>query len=398
LPIEDSIEKKTALEFKNWAAPTNCMKPECNFNWHQVCLALGVHFMMLFKVKSDGCKNLRWKLSLAESCLQILKENTMLKRILLCSLVLVTTIAPPGAIAQAYPNKTVRLVVPFAPGSAIDITARIFAEELRMAMGQSFLVENKPGASAQIGADYVAKAAPDGYTLLVASNTSHSANPFLFKKLTYDPIMDFMPVAGLTHIPQFLFVNTSLGVRTASELVSYVKSQLGKTSFGYGNSIGQIVGATFSKRFEMDSTPIAYRSAPQAIADLLGGQVTFVVAEMATGGPFVRDGRLKALAVTSMRRSPKLPEVPAFSEIAEFKGFEVISWVALFTPAGTPKEIVDRLSGVIKQAQNKAEVKEKIAAFAAEGDPSGSEELGVFVKAQLSTWGRLIKDAGIQPE
>jgi tripartite-type tricarboxylate transporter receptor subunit TctC len=322
----------------------------------------------------------------------------MLKHLrLLALLALGITIANP-AWSQAYPNRSVRIVVPFAAGSATDIMARILADELRAAFDQSFIVDNKPGASAQIGAEIVAKAPPDGYTLFLTTNTSHSANPFLFKKLPYDPIKDFTPVANVMRIPVIIVVDPKLPVKTLPELIAYGKANPGKLSFGYGNSIGQVVGASFAKRSGLEIITVPYKSTPQAMTDVVSGQVNYAVADMASGRAFVDNGRLRALAVSSKKRTPLMPDLPAIAETPGLEGFEVIAWVALFAPANTPKDIVDKLNAVVRKALAKQEVKDRIAGFAADVASSTPEELGEFVKEQLDSWGKSIKEAGIQPE
>ena len=303
-----------------------------------------------------------------------------------------------SALGQAYPNKPVRIVVPFAAGSATDIVARLLADELRGAFDQSFIVDDKPGASARIGADAVAKAAPDGYTLLVTTNTSHSANPFLFKKLSYDPIKDFAPIAGIMNIPVIVVVNPKLPVNSLKELIEYAKARPGKVSYGYGNSIGQVTGAAFAKAAGIDVIATPYKSSPQAMTDLMGEQIGYAVTDMAAGQALVTSGKLKALAVSTEKRSSLMPDLPTMSETPALAGFELIAWVAMFAPAGTPPEIVNRLSAEVRKALAKPEVKERIAGFAAEATPSTPEQLGVFVKNQLASWGRRIKDAGIEPE
>ena len=303
-----------------------------------------------------------------------------------------------SALGQAYPNKPVRIVVPFAAGSATDIVARLLADELRGAFDQTFIVDDKPGASARIGADAVAKAAPDGYTLLVTTNTSHSANPFLFKKLSYDPIKDFAPIAGIMNIPVIVVVNPKLPVNSLKELIEYAKARPGKVSYGYGNSIGQVTGAAFAKAAGIDVIATPYKSSPQAMTDLMGEQIGYAVTDMAAGQALVASGKLKALAVSTEKRSSLMPDLPTMSETPALAGFELIAWVAMFAPAGTPPEIVNRLSAEVRKALAKPEVKERIAGFAAEATPSTPEQLGVFVKNQLTTWGRRIKDAGIEPE
>ena len=303
-----------------------------------------------------------------------------------------------AAWGQGYPNKPVRIVVPFAAGSATDIVARLIAEEMTNAFSQAFIVDDKPGASAIIGAEAVAKSPSDGYTLFVTTNTSHSANPFLFKKLPYDPIKDFTPVAGIMIIPVIVVVDPKLPINSMQELISYTKANPGKVSFGYGNSIGQVVGASFAKAVGITVTPVPYKSSPQAMTDVVGGQISYGVTDMAAGQSLVKAGKLRAIGVSSEKRSALMPDLPAISETPGLSGFDVIAWVAMFAPAGTPREIVDKLSVEVRKALAKPEIKERIAQFAAETMPSNSEQLGVFVRDQLANWGKRIKDAGIEPE
>lgn len=303
-----------------------------------------------------------------------------------------------AAWSQAYPSRSVRVVVPFAAGSATDIMARILADEMRAAFDQPFIVDNRPGASAQIGAEFVAKSAPDGYTLFVTTNTSHAANPHLFKKLSYDPIKDFTPVANVMRIPVIIVVSPKLGVNTLQELVDYGKANPGKLSFGYGNSIGQVVGASFAKRMGLQVTTVPYKSTPQAITDLIGGHVSYAVADMASGQSFVKSGQLKALGVSSKTRSALMPDLPAMAELKGLENFEIIAWVAMFAPAGTPADIVDKLNGVVRKALEKPEVQQRIAGFAAEPIPGTPQQLDAFVKEQLESWGKSIRDAGIEPQ
>ena len=300
--------------------------------------------------------------------------------------------------AQGYPNKPVRIVVPFAAGSATDIVARLLGDEMRVAFNQSFIVDNRPGASAQIGAEHVAKSAPDGYTLFVTTNTSHSANPFLFKKLSYDPIKDFAPVSGIMNIPVIVVVDPKLPINSMQDLVAYAKARPGKVSFGYGNSIGQVVGASFAKSAGIEVIPVPYKSSPQAMTDVMGGQVVYAVTDMAAGQSNIKAGKLRAIGVSSEKRSSLMPDLPAISESPGLAGFDVTAWVGMFAPAGTPKEIVDRLSAEVGKALAKPEIRERITQFAAEVTPSTPEQLADFVKAQLANWGKRVKDAGIQPE
>ena len=232
----------------------------------------------------------------------------------------------------------------------------------------------------------------------MTTNTSHSANPYLFKKLSYDPVKDFAPVANMMRIPVIIVVDPKLPVRTLAELVAYAKANPGKVSFGYGNSIGQVVGASFAKRSGIEVITVPYKSTPQAITDTIGGQVSYSVADMASGQSFVKSGQLRALGVSSLKRSPLMPDLPAISETPGLEGFEVIAWVALFAPAGTPKDIVDKLNAVVRRALDKTEIKDKIAGFASEPAPGSPEDLANSSRNSSLSWGKSIKEAGIQPE
>jgi len=269
---------------------------------------------------------------------------------------------------------------------------------LRVALGQNFIIDNKPGASASIGAEAAAKAAPDGYTLLVTTNTSHSANPHLFKTLPYDPIKDFAPVSGIMNIPVIIVVNPKMPVKNLQELIAYSKERPGKVSYGFGNSIGQVAAASFTKAAGIDTIATPYKSTPPAMTDVMGGQIDFAVADLASAQALVKSGKLRALAVSSEKRFSQMPDLPTMNETPALTGFELVAWVAMFAPAGTPPEIVARLSSEARKSLAKPEIREKIISFSAEPTPSTPEQLGVYVKAQLANWGRRIKDAGIQPE
>jgi tripartite-type tricarboxylate transporter receptor subunit TctC len=322
----------------------------------------------------------------------------MLTRLVLMILGLCAAMLSSPAWSQAYPSKPVRIVVPFAPGSATDIAARLIADELRSTMGQAFVVENKPGASGQIAAEFAARAPADGYTLLFTTNTTHSANPFLFRKLRYDPVKDFAPVARVMYIPVVLVVDPKLSVNRLSELIAQAKAHPGKLGFGYGNSIGQVVGASVARTANIDVVNVAYKSTPQAMSDVMGGQIAYTVADMASGNAHIKSGRLRAVAVSSAKRSSLMPELPAIAETPGFEGFDLSAWVALFAPAGTPKEIVEALNSETNKALAKPAIKERIIQFFAEPAPSSPQELAEFVKQQLASWGKRIREAGIEPE
>jgi tripartite-type tricarboxylate transporter receptor subunit TctC len=299
--------------------------------------------------------------------------------------------------AQNWPIKPIRIVIPFGPGAASDMVARRLAEKLQATLGQPVIVENKAGASGQIAADFVAKAAPDGYTLLLTSNTTHSANPFLYKKLSYDPIKDFTPIGRVCAFPFVLVVDAKLPVNNAMELVAYARSN-GKTSYGYGNSTGQIAGAALNRLMQMESTGVPYKSVPQVVTDLLGGQIQHAFVDMTNAFPHMQSGRLKALAVSSETRSALAPSLPTIGEETGLKGFDLTAWGALFGPAGLPAPIVERLNTEINRIISDPDFRDKLKQSGVETQTSSAEGLRQFVDRQLVVWGTKVRDAQIQPE
>jgi len=300
------------------------------------------------------------------------------------------------AIAQNFPDKPIRVVVPFAAGSGTDILARIVTEEMRTSMGANFVIDNRAGASGQIGAELVARANPDGYTLFLSTNTPHSANPFLFKKINYDPIKDFAAVSRMIYYVFILVVNPNAGIKTVPELITYVKANPGKISYAFGNSTGQVNGAYFTSAAKLDALPVPYKSTPPAMTDLIAGQVHYMFVDAASSQGHVRSGRLRAIAVMSDKRSDLFPDLPGVGETVP--GFDTVPWAGMFAPAGTPKAVINRLNTEIVKAINKPSVNQKLAESGLQPSPSTAEELDRFVKQQLAAWGKKIKDAGIQPE
>lgn len=300
--------------------------------------------------------------------------------------------------AQGYPNRPVKLVVAFGPGSGSDLFGRILADELRLAFNQSFVVDNKPGGSAQIAAELVANSPPDGYTLFLTTNTAHSANPFLFKKLNYDPLRDFTSIARVLYVPYLLVTEPNSKIASVRDLVEQARAQPGKLNYGYGNSTSQVAGAAFTRQGVMQAAAVPYKSMPPAITDLIAGRLDFVFVDLASGQTFLKSGRLKPIAFTLESRSTLFPDVPTIAETPGFQGFEVISWVGVVGPAGMAKDTVDRLSTQIQRALHKPEVRERLAALGAEAAPSTPEEMDRFVRQQLDSWRTKIRDAGIQPE
>jgi tripartite-type tricarboxylate transporter receptor subunit TctC len=300
-------------------------------------------------------------------------------------------VAPHG-----YPDKPIRVIVPFAAGTGTDILARIVTEELRTTLNTNFVIDNRAGASGQIAAELVAKANPDGYTLLLATNTTHSANPYLFKKLNYDPIRDFAPVSRMIYYVFVLAVSPALNVRTPAELIAYVKANPGKTSYAFGNSTGQVNGAYFATAAKLDSIPVPYKSTPPAMTDLIGGRVHWMMVDAAASQGHIKAGRLRAIALMADKPIDTMPELPALG--ATVPGFDIVAWAGMFAPARTPKPIVAKLGTEIVNAIEKRPVNQRLIDSGLQPVPTTPAELEQFVKQQLVAWGKKIKDAGIQPE
>jgi len=316
----------------------------------------------------------------------------------LVALVLAVASALPTVQAQEWPNKPVRVVTAFAAGSASDILARMVAEDFQGHFKQSFVVDNKPGASGIIAAENVAKSPADGYTLFLTTNTVHSANPYLFKKLPYDPIADFTPIGGIAYFPFILAVNASLPVKTPKEFVAYAQANKGKLNYAYGTPTVQIPAEALNRLEKLEATGIPYKSSPAAMTDVIGGQAQFLVVDLASARPHLQSGRLRALAMTTSKRSALAPDLPTIEESLGLRDFDLAAWTGLFGPAALPKEVVDKLSSALLQILSKPEVRERILTSGAEPTPSDVATFTALVTRQLEIWGRKVKDAGIQAE
>lgn len=316
----------------------------------------------------------------------------MSNRFLIASLICVAS----SVCAQPYPNKPVKLVVPFGAGSATDTVARQVGQLLSEALGQQFIVDNKAGANGSIGAEFVAKAAPDGYTLIMSTNTPHAANPSLMKKINYDPVKDFAPVARVANIPFVLVVNNDIAAKTLPELIELVRKQPGKYSYASGSSGSIISGAALASGAKIDLLHVPYKSIPPGLTDVIGGQVSMIFADLVTGLPQIKAGKVRALAVTSAEPSAMLPGVPPMGNVV--KGFELVAWFALFAPANTPADIVKKLNTEVVKALARPDIRDKLAASGLSVQTSTPEQLGVFQKSEIAKWATMVKDAGIQPE
>ena len=311
-------------------------------------------------------------------------------------IVLLSLAFAPALHAQGYPSKPVKLVVPFPAGSATDQIARVIGNELQGALGQPFVVDNKPGAQGTIAAEGVAKSAPDGYTLLVTTNTPQAAAPALFKELRYDPVKDFAPVARLGTISFMLMVKADFPAKSFKEFLAYAKDHPGVLSGGYGSAGSQVSQAMMRSMGKVKFVDVPYKGLPQAITDVLGGAISFTFADLANALAQLKGGKLLGLAVTSEKRSPLAPDVPAIAE--ELKGYELIAWFALMAPAGTPQNVVNLLSENTLKSLQKKEVIEKFANLGTDVGPMNPAQLEAFIKSEISKWARMAKEAGIQPQ
>lgn len=306
-------------------------------------------------------------------------------------------LAPALGQAQAFPDKPITFIVPFAAGSATDQLARAVGLGVTQESKQSVVIENKPGANAFIGAQAAKAAKADGYTVFITTNTTHAANEHLFKKLPYDPVKDYEPVTSLGRGGQIMVVNPSLPVNSVAEFVQYAKARPGKLSFGSGSSSSRIAGELFKQMTGTYIVNIPYRSNPPAVTDLIGGQIDVMITDMATGLPQVKAGKLKALGVSTRKRSPLAPEVPTIDE-AGVKGYEMTYWFAAYVPAGTPAPVVKRLNELLVKAAHGPAAAGFFQSTGTEIFTSTAEELRKFQAAESQKWGRIIKSAGIEPE
>jgi len=302
----------------------------------------------------------------------------------------------PQALAETYPSKPIKLVIAFAAGSATDSAGRILAQELSQRLGQNVIVENRAGANGQIAAVFVARSAADGYTLFMTTNSTHGANPHLYRKLAYDPIRDFEPIARVGTLPFMLVVNPELQANSTAEFVAYAKAHPGELSYGTASTASLVGAETINHLAGLDLVRVGYSSSPQAILDLVAGRLQVMVADFTTAMPHVKAGRLRVLAVTTAKHTSLLPEVPPIAET--LAGFDLTSWNGIFAPAGTPKDILARLEHEILDILSRADIRKKFAAIGFEIDPMNTREFSRYVREQIAYWGKLVRDAGIPPE
>ena len=316
-----------------------------------------------------------------------------MKRLLAALLLL-----PCLALAQAYPSRPVRIIVPYPPGGATDVMARIIAQKLNESWPQSAVVENKPGASGTVGSEIVVKSAADGYTLLL-QGTQHAINLSLYKQLPYDTLRDFVPVAYVASAPFLLVVHPPVTANSVAELIAYIKAKPGGLNYGSSGVGGgaHLAGEIFKTSAGVQLTHIPYKGAAPAMADLLGGQVPMVFDPIPTAITQVRSGRIKALAITSAKRSALMPELPTVAE-SGLPGFDVSAWFGLYAPVATPKDIVAKLNADVNRVLQLPEVKEKFAGLGAESMPMGTDQFALHLRAEIAKFAKAIRDSGATAE
>ena len=302
-----------------------------------------------------------------------------------------------SVMAQAYPNKPITLVIPFAAGSGTDFVARTVAQKLSERLKQPVVVDNKAGASAQIAAQFVAKAAPDGYTLFMTTNTSHSANPWMFKTLNYDPIKDFTPIVRVGELPFALAINPKIPANTLQEFIDYAKKTPGKLAYATPNSTSLVAMETIKNIAGLDIVAVPYKASPQAMTDLIAGEVHVYVVDLGSGMASLKSDRVRLLAVTTAKGSQSFPGTPAIASVV--KGFDLVSWNGIFGPANLPRPIVDKINAEMQGIFADKDFQAKIAATGFELDPTKTpEEFAKYVDFQLKHWGEMLRNAGVKPQ
>jgi tripartite-type tricarboxylate transporter receptor subunit TctC len=314
-----------------------------------------------------------------------------------CLALLVALPLTAAAVATAYPTSVVTMVVPYPAGTATDAFGRIFARHLETQLGQKFLVENRPGANGMNGTETVTRAKADGYTLLFTTNSPHTTVQYLYKKIPYDPIKDFEPVAHLYSGSPLFVARPELGIETLPQLIAYAKANPGKINIGTANASGQIAVELLKKRAGIDIVGVPYRGTPQALADLLGGNVQLIAADVPIARPLIESGKLTPVAFFSKDRNPAYPQVATFHEIAA-PGIDLSTWSGVMAPKNMPKEIVSAIAEALRKTLEQTEIKEHAARIGSTLTFIGPKELEAKLLDDAKRWSAMIAEAGIQPE
>ncbi len=313
-------------------------------------------------------------------------------------LALLGSAVSPQALAQAFPTKPIKVIVPFAPGSATDQIGRAFGAKMAESLGQPVIIENKPGANGMIGADAVAKSAADGYTILFGTNSTNAALKSLMKKLPYDQDTAFTPVGYMGSVPLIVAINNEVPAKTLAEFIALAKAKPTHVTFATASTSQRISSEMLASMAGVKMTNVPYKSSPNAITDLIAGQVMMFTADFAVMLPQVKAGKVRALAVTATKRSPLTPDLPTVNEALGLKEYELIAFFAAYAPAGTPREVVLRLNEAINAAARSKDVQERFASMGMETAPGSPEDLGRRTATESVKWAKAIKEAGIEPE
>jgi tripartite-type tricarboxylate transporter receptor subunit TctC len=305
-------------------------------------------------------------------------------------------LAAGAAMAQAYPTRTVKLVVPYGPGSSPDSVGRIIAQQMQETLGQTVIVSNVAGALGNVGTAEVARAGPDGYTVLLTTNTPHAANVALFKSLPFDPVKDFAPIVRLITTAMVMLVRKDFPANNLKEFIAYAKTKPQGLNAGYGSAATILSIAKLRTAAGFKTLDVAYKGVPLAITDVLGGQVDFTFGDFAVSMPQIHGGKMKGLGVTSPVRTPLAPELPAIAEM--FPGYETRIWYGLVAPAGTPRPVIAKLHDVVAASLARPEVKARLAGLGLEPAPMAPEEFAEFIKKEIAKWTREVREAGIEPQ
>ena len=321
----------------------------------------------------------------------------MKKLLLIAMAAIAATLAGSRLYADSFPSRPVTFTAVFGPGSASDTICRIIADPLGQALKQPVVVEDRPGADGALAALYVHHQPADGYSLLMATNSPLSADPFLLKDLAYDAVKDFTPVTRVGSFTLMLVVYPGLPIHSMKELVDYAKANPGKLSYASGNTAGVVGGKTLANYAGVDMLHVPYKSSPPAIEDVIAGRVSMMFADFTVAMPHVSAGQVRALAVTRIKRSALFPDLPTLDE-AGITGFNLDAWAGLVAPAGTPPDVIAALNTALRKIIDSPEVQAKFKNVGFEGFSSTPEEFGNFIKVQLGEWGKMVKDAGLSPE
>jgi len=327
---------------------------------------------------------------------QIVSARVRRAVVLASTLVLLAGACLPAHVAaQAFPNRPARLVVPFPPGGPLDAVGRAIAQKLTEMWGQSVVVDNRPGAGGNIGADFVAKSPPDGYTVVMGALSTHAVNPSLYPTMPYDAVRDFAPITLVAITPNVLVVNNALPVHSVKELIAYAKANPGKLSFGSGSvgSAGHLAGELFKVEAGVDMVHVPFKGGAPAMQSLLAGDTPVMFDNLANSMPQVKAGKLRALAVTTAERSPLAPELPTMAE-AGVPGFDISTWFGLLAPAGTPPDIVARWNADVGRILSSPEMRDRLAAQGAVAAPDSPQAFARFIGSELSKYARIVKASG----